>query len=294
MTQATSATSVDPAQILQAAAATGVLGSGAGSGPQMLAALCDPAISTAAVVALIEKEPAMVARVLRVANSAYYGQSRHIRTLERALQLLGLDAVRGIAAATCLDRGMLRENSRALIDPRPLTLHSLATAAAGEALARSAQPELAPEAFIASLLHNLGIPVQVQLDPAGVSAILAARAAHDVRDLPVLEAEYTRVGHAECMAVVYESWQLPESLIAATRYHHQPLAAPPAHQPLTALVCLGGVLALEGGYTYSLEPVAMAPAPEVLHELELEISDLDAVREALPGRVAALTEALLG
>jgi len=55
----------------------------------MMAALCDPAISTAAVAALIEKEPTMVARVLRVANSSYYGQPRGIRTLERALQLLG-------------------------------------------------------------------------------------------------------------------------------------------------------------------------------------------------------------
>jgi HD-like signal output (HDOD) protein len=284
---------VDRAQILHAAATLGVLAGGASSGPRMLAALCDPAISTVAVAALIEKEPTMVARVLRVANSSYYGQSRGIRTLERALQLLGLDAVRGIAAATCLDRGLVREPQAALIAPRTLTLHSLATAAAAEALARLRHPELAPEAFIASLVHNLGIPVQVQLDRAGVSAMLAARAAHDARDLVALEAQFTRVSHAECMAVVYESWQLPESLVAATRYHHRPLAAPAPHQVLAAFVYLGGALALAGGYTFSLEPAAVPAAPEVLQLLALEKPDLEAVSEALPGRVAALIEALL-
>jgi HD-like signal output (HDOD) protein len=284
---------IDRAQILQAAATLGVLASGAASGPRMMAALCDPAISTAAVAALIEKEPTMVARVLRVANSSYYGQSRGIRTLERALQLLGLDAVRGIAAATCLDRGLAREPVIALIEPRPVTLHSLATAAAAEALARIRHPEVAPEAFIASLLHNLGIPVQVQLDRAGVNAILLARAAQDARDLPMLEAEYTRVGHAECMAVVYESWQLPESLVLATRYHHTPLAAPPAHQVLSAFVYLGSVLALAGGYTYSLEPGPVTAAPAVMQLLALEVQDLEVIGAALPARVTALIEALL-
>jgi HD-like signal output (HDOD) protein len=284
---------IDRAQILHAAATLGVLAGGASSGPRMLAALCDPAISTVAVAALIEKEPTMVARVLRVANSSYYGQSRGIRTLERALQLLGLDAVRGIAAATCLDRGLVRESQAALIEPRTLTLHSLATAAAAEALARLRHPEVAPEAFIASLVHNLGIPVQVQLDRPGVSAMLAARAAHDARNLVALEEQFTRVSHAECMAVVYESWQLPESLVAATRYHHRPLAAPAPHQVLAALVYLGGVLALAGGYTFILEQAPVPAAPEVLQLLALEMPDLEAVSEALPGRVAALIEALL-
>jgi HD-like signal output (HDOD) protein len=293
MTDTSQRTIIDREQILQAAARAGVLGSGAATGPRLMASLCHPSISTAAVAELIEKEPAMVARVLRVANSPYYGQSRGIRTLQRALQLLGLDAVRGIAAATCLDRGVTRESAGALIEPRSLTLHSLATAAAAEALARITHPELAPEAFIASLLHNLGIPVQAQLDEAGVRAMLAARSAHDGRELAVLERDYVRIGHAECMAVVYESWKLPESLVASTRFHHTPLAAPAIHQGLAALVNVGGSLALEAGYTYSLEPTAVPVAAEVLQWLALEPGQLLEVRHALPRRVMALIDALL-
>ena len=87
------------AQILKAAGSVGVLGGSALSGPRIMAALCDPEIQAREVCSLIAREPALCARVLRVANSAFYGHARSIATLERALALLGQDAVRGIAAA---------------------------------------------------------------------------------------------------------------------------------------------------------------------------------------------------
>ena len=90
--------------ILKSAASIGVIGSGAGTVPRLMAALCDPDVSAAVVEDLVGRDPVLSLRVLRVANSAFYGQSRSITRIERALQLLGLDAVRGIAAAACLDR----------------------------------------------------------------------------------------------------------------------------------------------------------------------------------------------
>jgi HD-like signal output (HDOD) protein len=123
--------------------------------------------------------------------------------------------------------------------------------------------------------------------------MLAARAAGDGRELSLLEADCVRIGHAECMAVVYESWRLPESLVTATRFHHTPLAAPPAHQRLAALVNVGGALAVESGYAYSLEPTAVPAASEVLELLSLDTEQLLTVRKALPRRVMALVEALL-
>jgi len=122
--------------------------------------------------------------------------------------------------------------------------------------------------------------------------MLAARAAQDTRALLTLEAEHARVGHAECMAVVYESWQLPESLVAATRYHHAPLSAPAAHQVLAAFVYLG----VHGpGLWLHLRPGARCSdtGARSATAARLEVAALEAVREALPGRVAALIEALL-
>jgi len=91
--------SFDRTQILRAAASLGVLGTGANSAPRIMAALCNPEVSPRQVAALVGKEPALYARVLRVANSPYYGQSRSITTIDRALVILGVDAVRGIYRA---------------------------------------------------------------------------------------------------------------------------------------------------------------------------------------------------
>ena len=284
----------DRAQILKAAGSMGVLGGNAHSAPRVMAALCNPVVSASQVAALIAKEPALYARVLRVANSAYYGQARSISTVESAVLLLGLDAVRGIAAAACLDRTAASTAGTALIDMRALVQHSLATAAAADALARIGHATLAADAFIAGLLHNLGTTVQIQLDTAGVQAIIRLREAADMRELRILEKERVAVGHEDCAAVIFESWQLPEALIAAARHHHDPMSAPESFRPLAALVNLGANLGLATGNTHTLEP---QPAPRLAPAMDyLGLSDenLDAVAAELPERVAALRQAIMG
>jgi HD-like signal output (HDOD) protein len=279
---------------MKAAAAIGVLGSGAEGVSHIMAILCNPDVNAGEVVALVGKEPALYARVLRVANSSYYGQSRSINTIDRALVLLGLDAVRGIAAAACLDRTVPRGGKYALIDMKALVQHSLATAAAAEALARIQHPALAPEAFIAGLLHNLGIIVQVHLDSPGIEAMIRERRQDATRDMRMLESERSIVGHEECVAVVFESWQLPESLVAAARHHHDPMAADESYRELAALVNLGANLGLAGGSTFTLEPAAVVRNVSAMAWLGLDDEALDGVAVALPARVLELRRALMG
>jgi len=285
--------SIDRAQILKAAAALGVLGTDANGAPRIMAALCDPAVSAGQVAALVRKEPALYARVLRVANSPYYGQSRSITTIDRALVLLGVDAVRGIAAAACLDRSMPRRGQDSVVDIKSVVQHSIATAAAAESLARIRRPALAAEAFIAGLLHNLGIVVQLHLDAPGIRAMIRLREAGDLRDMRALESDCAAIGHEDCVGVIFEAWQLPESLIAAARDHHDPMAAAPLHRELAALINLGATLALTGGSTFGLEPSPVARNASAMAWLELDDEQLDGVALDMRARVAALRSALL-
>jgi HD-like signal output (HDOD) protein len=285
--------SIDRAQILKAAAALGVLGTGADAAPRIMAALCDPAVSAGQVAALVRKEPALYARVLRVANSPYYGQSRSITTIDRALVLLGVDAVRGIAAAACLDRSMPRRGEDSVVDIKSVVRHSIATAAAAESLARIRRPALAAEAFIAGLLHNLGIVVQLHLDAPGIRAMIRLREAGDLRAMRALESDCAAIGHEDCVGVIFEAWQLPESLIAAARDHHDPMAAAPLHRELAALINLGATLALAGGSTFGLEPSPVARNASAMAWLELDDEQLDGVALDMRARVAALRSALL-
>jgi HD-like signal output (HDOD) protein len=285
--------SIDRAQILKAAASLGVLGSGTNSAPRIMAALCNPAVSPGQVAAMIGKEPALYARVLRVANSPYYGQSRSITTIDRALVVLGVDAVRGIAAAACLDRSLPRRGEHSVVDMKSLIQHSIATAASAESLARIGRPALAAEAFIAGLLHNLGIVVQLHLDAPGIQAMINLRQAGDVRDMRALESDCVAIGHEECIGVIFEAWQLPDSLIAAARDHHDPMAAAPPHRELAALINLGANLGLASGSTFGLEPSGIARNAPAMAWLGLDDDQLNGVAVDMPARVAALRSALL-
>jgi HD-like signal output (HDOD) protein len=282
----------DPAPILKAAASLGVLGSGAGTWPRMLALLCNPKASAGEVSALIDTEPTMYARVLRVANSPYYGQTRSIGTVERALMLLGLDAVRGIAAATCFDRTLTRTGRPSAVDPAALMRHSLATAAAAQALARITHRHLMADAFIAGLMHNLGVVIQAQLDLPGVLAMMAQLRIDPSCDIRALEAQCMHIGHEECIAIIFEAWQLPESLVTAVRHHHAPMSAPEGQRDLAALIGLGTVLALACGNTHTLEPVPPERDTQVMQHLGLTAADLDGLEAELPEKVAALSGAL--
>src|ERR1700692_4280380 len=190
---------IDRSQILRAAASLGVLGNGANSAPRIMAALCNPEVSSRQGAALVGKGPAVVrrarSRAQRVANSPCYGQSRSIPTIDRALVVLGVDAVRGIAAAACLDRSLPRRGEDSVVDMRSLIQHSIATAASAQSLARTGRPALAAEAFIAGLLHNLGIVVQLQLDAPGIRTMIKLREAGDVRDMRALELDCAAIGH---------------------------------------------------------------------------------------------------
>jgi len=145
--------------VVQAARSLRISGSAASSTARLITALCDSSTSADDLSLRIERDPVLCARVLRVANSAYYGQQSSVSTVRRALLVLGLNAVRAIAAAACIDQ-ILPARVAALPDLDAVLRHSLATALAAETLALKERPAIAAEAFIAGLLHNMGVIVQ--------------------------------------------------------------------------------------------------------------------------------------
>jgi len=285
--------SVRAATIMKAASLCGVLGTRSDRAPRLLAALCNPTISLAEVAALVELDPALSLRVLRVANSAYYARSRSIGTIGRALSLLGLHSVRGIAATACLDR-VLTVGASSTKDIKAVMYHSMATATAAESLARVSHPAQAADAFIAGLLHNAGTIVQMHLDTPGVQTLMQ-QPGDGPLDIRQLEADHGIIGHEECGAVIFAAWNLPEPLVVATGHHHGPLEeAPHAHRDLVAYIQVGASLALACGYTFSLEPAATPGDPAAVAQLGLDDDQIAAVAATVPERVAALDDALFG
>lgn len=292
--QDSAADEVSTATILAAAIEIGAMGTGQASLPIVLAALCDPATDAARVAHVIAMEPGLAARVLRVANSAYYGLSGKVTTLERAFVLLGGDAVRGIAAAACLDRAATRALLNSPINIKELLRHSVATAAAANALARVGHRALASEAFIGGLLHDFGVIVQLQIDRPSFERLIAAITTGPPAPVRELEARCQCYGHERCGAVVFEAWKLPPGLVAAVRNHHDPLAAPEAARATTTLVHVANHMCIAAGFGYALEPVVGPPPQRAMQALGLTDEHVERVREALPEQVAALLSQIPG
>lgn len=271
--------------ILAAATTLGVLGGGPRSTAHVLALMCNSEITSREVEKVFEGQPALAARVLRVANSPYYGQARSVTTVGRAITILGLNAVRGIAAAACMERAVVSVGKVGLVDPDALLMHSLATAVAAEVLASRRFPELMAEAFIAGLLHNLGVAVQLRVDASGVESMLKALSLDSNQPIRSLEADHAALFHEECVAVIFEVWQLPGLLIDAVRHHHDPSNAPPQHRDLASIIHVGSHLARACGHTFSLEPAADDGVAQQCDVWGLSLEDLSQAIPAIQNRI---------
>jgi HD-like signal output (HDOD) protein len=224
----------------------------------------------------------------------FYGCPRSVTTIERALCVLGLDAVRGIAAIACFDRTVRRAPVGGLTPWAAFLSHSLAVGTAAEALAGLQYRELAGDAFMAGLLHNLGVPIQAILDAPAVERLIASLALDPEQDVREVERCHRLIGHETCAVVVFENWGLPASLIDAVACHHHPFLSPVPNQRLTWLVHFGLQLAADAGFRFPGEPVHAVRDAGAMAMLGLSDALLDETQTMLPVRMSKLQEALAG
>ncbi len=181
----------------------------------------NPKSSALQVGEAISRDPALASKVLRIANSAFYGFPRKISTIHSAIVVLGFANIRNIVLTASI-AGMLppREDGM-LFDRVSFWRHSLACGIASKLLAGRMGMKNLEEAFLWGLLHDLG---KVVLDGCfRDDYLLIVRLAREKGRL-LREAEEAVLGfdHAEAGGVVAEKWNLPPALIKAVRFHHDP------------------------------------------------------------------------
>jgi putative nucleotidyltransferase with HDIG domain len=202
----------------------------------------DPDSTAADLNAVISRDQALTAKVLRLANSAYYGFPRRVATVTEAVVLLGFNTIRNLVLAASVSNVLQREAPGYRLGRGDLWWHSLTSAMAARLLARKIRFRAAEEAFVAGLLHDIGKLVLSQYVAETYAQILE-RVTRD--GLPFMEAEQATLGfdHAQAGGLVAEKWNLPEGLVEAISFHHRPGAAR-KHPALAALAHTGDALAL--------------------------------------------------
>jgi HD-like signal output (HDOD) protein len=193
-----------------------------------------PNVSAEEIGALIEKDQVLSAKVLRLANSPFYGFPSRIASVAHAVVVLGLNVVKGLTlCATAFD--MMKNAGM-----NELWRHSLGVAMTAHILGTKAALKNPEEVFVAGLLHDIGkVVLYVKWSDVGRQITAATRKTG--RSLMEAEQELFDVTHADVGGWLATAWHLPTSLREPILFHHQPTAAQDA--PLqTAIVHVADVL----------------------------------------------------
>ena len=229
----------------------------------------------------ISHDPSLGARMLKGVNSAFYGLPGQIGSINRAIVLLGLNAVKNIAIAASLAKLFRGGEICPQFNAKQLWTHSIAVAAATRLLAQRTSLDLPDEAFLAGLIHDLGIMVEIQaIRPKFVEA-MEKRAAEG---LTFREAEQAVIGatHEDFGAALCKAWKFPVNFIYVTGYHHRPLEISAKHRSLASLVYIADRVAARAalGYTQTVESMEIDPA--ILAGVNLTAEQINTVAESLP------------
>lgn len=275
----------------------------------------NPSVAIKDVTATICTDPALCARILKVANSSLYGLPRQISQIERAVLLLGLKVVRNLIIIASMDRffHMNRDAGafRSLSDD--LWQHSTLTATAAKMLADAMpvkHPEISSdELMVAGLIHDIGIMAELHTDRTRLIDAMVTMFGQDANrfdlqnvqpaeqpDLRIIETELFGEDHAALGAMLCEYWQFPFFLCQCVAWHHPLDQSGNAHilpanmQTAAALICTADRLAgsLPNGFRFDL------PTTEI-EQCHIELLGLDQqtilkLRDQLTQQVSAIGE----
>lgn len=191
-------------------------------------ALQSPQCSLGTIAGAIEKDPDLTARLLRLANSGFYGFSHRLATVTEALSLIGIQQVQDlIVSSSIIDRftGLGGD----FVDMHHFWRHSLACGIGARSLALTRGMKNPDKFFVAGLLHDVGRLALFSKVPAVTQKVFNR---YGQTDCLLREAEREVLGydHAEIGGALMKRWQLPPRLVEAVTYHHRPLACPQAKE----------------------------------------------------------------
>ena len=221
-------------------------------------ALDDPMKNAKDVANIIEQDPSLAARMLKIVNSAFFGFPATVKTIDHAIAILGNREIRMLVMTTSVvEKFSSMPNS--ILDMREFWAHSLKTALFAKFLAdnHSKKRQLS-SVFISGLLHDIGRLILYTKAPDLARAAALLVKANKVSEI---EAESSTFGfnHAELGGALLEMWKIPESIQSAASFHHQPEMAT-SNQDETNIIYLANLLAHAD--TTSEETISATILPE--------------------------------
>ena len=235
---------------------------------------------------IVRNDPALSARVLRVVNSAFYGLPGQIGSIDRAIMLLGLNAVKNIAIAASI--GKMFKSSVICDDftGKDLWTHSVAVGATNKLIASAAGMSLPDEAFLTGLIHDIGLVAVMQCHAEDIQKIVDLTKS----GVPYRKAEEKIIGanHQEIGIALTTKWKFPRSFQFVTGFHHEPTTLAPENRMLSAITHISDILCARGEFGMKITVETEDVPQELKDEIGITSEQLDEIAGNIENELQAV------
>lgn len=178
----------------------------------------DPESGAAELKRVVEGDPSLSARVLKMVNSAAYGLARRCENLHQAIGFLGFNQVRNLAMTASVSSVFKSHDKIGPYARHKLWEHLLSVGIAARLVATRCGVKEFEDAFLAGLLHDIGLIVLDQHAHAHFTAIMTSL--DTSKTLPQNERRVLKFDHTQLGEALASTWKFPDSTTAAIRHHH--------------------------------------------------------------------------
>src|SRR6266513_3419694 len=248
---------------------------------KIIATVEDPKSTAGTLHKIVSHDPALVTRIMKVVNSAFYGLPGQIGSIERAIVLLGLNAIKNIAVAASLGQLFRGVNLCEGFTAKDLWTHCIAVGITARYIAKQMKVPLADEAFLAGMIHDVGLLVSLQVMPDKLRKVCESAKAPN-SNFCDLEREAMGMDHQQLGAALCDQWKFPRSCQRVAGYHHRPFQLSDNNRHLVSIVHVADTLVATANHGFNLTAINQKLDEEALENIGIDAMLIELARKTLP------------
>jgi putative nucleotidyltransferase with HDIG domain len=232
-----------------------------------------PGASAGTIAQYLVQDQALTARILRLANSSYYGLPGQVMDVAEAVVVLGTRCIKNLCTVASTYPWMVNPFNGFGLGPQEIWSHSYAVGIGAQTIAEEIGHPASRQAMTAGILHNLGKMALATCHEGRMSKLID-EARRSCLPLEAVESKVLGYNHCDIGGQIAEAWNLPKPLIEVMRHHHNPDACESSN-PLVDFVHVADYLTMSMGLGLGGDGLCYDFKARSLERLNLGASDLD-------------------
>jgi putative nucleotidyltransferase with HDIG domain len=231
---------------------------------------------------VISLDPVLMARVLKLINSAYYGVTNHVTSLVRAIIMLGINTVKNLALSTAVLGSLSKKENFQALNMNGFWQHSLSVGVLSKLIARmrNIDSKILEEYFIAGLLHDIG---KIPLNNTLTTEFIQAMGQADRDRLPLYKTEDAHIGVDHCRAglIIGSMWKFGNEILETIKSHHAPETCEEEYVSFVYTIAAANYYVNFSGIGFSGSRYPEKVSQKVMDYLGISWDSLEAMHEEL-------------